>query len=300
VAIWFALALAGAVVADTDAWPAQDPFADLIRIGLSSDVFYDVTKRDAEIALGSWAREIVRMARRPMDTSTVVHDDADAVAASVARGELDLFGVTGLDYLRLKGRIAADPALAGDRGRGPEDELLIVTRRDKGIARIADLAARSLMVPAGAMGVLARMWLDVELVKHGQPEAARFFGELRSVSRPSQAVLPVFFRQADAAVVTQAAYATLREMNPQLGRDLIEVSRSMKLLSSLLLFSRQAGASKREIAVDSALRLRETTTGKQVLLLFRITKVVPFEASWMDGVTQLVREHAALRGGRRS
>jgi phosphonate transport system substrate-binding protein len=260
------LAMAIQPIADPAA-AAGAPSPLLARAVLPADMLAGVSRKDAEIALAAWAKELGRAAATPMQTQTSILDDADAVSSTVLRGDVDVFGLATLDYLRLRETLPADPVLVGERGRGPEDEYLIVVRRDSGLATLKDLAAKRLVCQTGAAGTLSRMWLDVALHRQSLPDASRFLGEVRSVGRPSQAVLPVFFRQADAAVVTQTAYATLQELNPQLGRDLVVLSRSPKLLFSLM--------------------------------LFKINRVIPFDPANLDGVSWLVQEHATQRNGRR-
>ena len=292
--------LATAIQLVADPAPAAGaPSPRVARLALPADMFYDVSRKDAEIALETWGKELARGAKTQMQTQTAILDDGDAVSAATLRGEFDVFGLTALDFLRLREKLPADPALVGDRGRGPEDEHLIVVRRDGGPATLKDLAGKRLLCQAGVVGTLSRMWLDIALHRQGLPDASRFLGDIRSAGRPSQAVLPVFFRQADAAVVTQAAYATLQELNPQLGRDLVVLSRSPKLLFSLILFGKQTSAELRDLVSDSAFRLPMTATGKQALMLFKVNRVVPFDPANLDGVSWLVQEHVTQRNGRR-
>ena len=295
---WFLLSvflLAGPLAAA----PVRGDQATL-RIGFSADMFPEVSRKDAEIALLSWTKEIMRLASSPMAVKSVVHETGDDVAEAVLRRELDVVGLTTPDYLRWKDRLQAIPRLVGDRGQGPEEEYLLLVRQGGSIGQLRHLAGKRLLAPVGAPGLLSQEWLDVLLARQGLPETAKFFTEVRSISRPSQAALPVFFRQADAGIVTGAAFATLQELNPQIGKDLVVLARSPKLLSSLMLFDKEASEAKRTLVTDSALRLAETVTGKQVLLLFKISRVVPFGVSQLENVVALMHEHAGLRVGRRS
>ena len=49
---------------------------------------------------------------------------------------------------------------------------------------------------------LAPTWLDTELLRNKLPLSARFFREITRTSKMSRAILPVFFNQADACLVT--------------------------------------------------------------------------------------------------
>ena len=53
------------------------------------------------------------------------------------------------------------------------------------------------------------------------------------MAKPSQAILPVFFKQAEAALVTRATFDTAVELNPQLGAALRTLSRSPQLIPAV-------------------------------------------------------------------
>lgn len=271
----------------------------VVRFGLSSDIFFDVSPKDAQVALDVWAKRIVAGANRPVQTRGRVLNDADALAAVVARDELDVVALPTMEYLRLQDRLPVVPVLVGVRPDGPYEEHVILVRRDAELTRLEALGGKRLIMQSGAVGVMAQAWLDILLAKHGYPEASRFFGHIKGASKASQAVLPVFFRQADAAVVTRGSYATLLEMNPQIGRELVSIAESPKLLLSMLCLHRKSDEELRRLIVDSTLDLQNSATGRQVLLLFKVTRVILFEPAHLEGVWALFRDHRALRGGLR-
>jgi ABC-type phosphate/phosphonate transport system substrate-binding protein len=271
---------------------------ETLRIGFTTDMFPEVSRKDAEIALLSWTKEIMRLASAPMAVRSLVFESGDTVADAVLRRELDVFGMTTPDYLRWKDKLQAIPRLVGDHGQGPEDEYLLLVRQGSSLGNLRQLAGKRLLAPAGAPGILSHAWLDVLLTRQGLPAAIKMLADVRSVSRPSHAVLPVFFRQADAAMVTAAAFATMQELNPQIGREMVVLARSPKLLPSLMLFDKETTDAKRTLVTESALRLAESVTGKQVLLLFKISRVVSFGSSQLDNVVALMHERAGLHPGR--
>jgi len=270
------------------------------RFGLSSDIFYDVSPKDAQVALEVWAKKIASGARRRVEASGRVVSDVDALAAVAERHEVDVVAFPTMEYLRLRDRLPVVPALVGSRSDGPQEEHVLLVRRDAGLAQLEALGGKRLLMQSGAVGVMTQAWLDILLAKHGYPEAGRFFGPIKGVPKASQAVLPVFFRQVDAAVVTRTSYATLLEMNPQIGRELVSIAESPKFLLSVMCLHRMADEALRRLVVESALDLQNSVTGRQVLLLFKITRVIPFEPAHLEGVSALFRDHRALRGGLRS
>jgi ABC-type phosphate/phosphonate transport system substrate-binding protein len=298
---WVAAAVrATLVVALGPAWGlAGEERPLVVRFGMSSEIFFDVSPKDAQVALEVWAKRIVAGARRPVEASGRVLNDVDALAGAVVRNEVDVVALPTMDYLRLRDQVPIVPALVGSHRNGPQDEHTLLVRRDTGLAGLKALAGTRLLIQSGALGVMTQGWLDILLAKQGYPEASRFFGSIKGVGKASQAVLPVFFRQVDAAVVTRASYATLLEMNPQVGRELVSIAESPKLLMSVMCFQRKAEEEVRRVVADSAADLENSAAGRQVLLLFKVAKVIPFEPAFLEGVAALYRDHRALRGGLR-
>jgi ABC-type phosphate/phosphonate transport system substrate-binding protein len=278
--------------------PGEEPPL-VARFGFSSDIFFEVSLKDAQVAVELWAKQIVADARKPVQTNGRVLNDVDTLAGVVARDELDVVALPAMEYVRLRDRLPVVPALVGLRGESPLEDHVLLVRRDADLARLGALGGKRLIIQSGAVGVMTQAWLDTLLVKQGYPEASRFFGPIKYASKASQAVLPVFFRQADAAVVTHTSYATLLELNPQIGRELMVVAISPKLLLTMICVHRKSSEELRRLVVESALDLHNSAPGRKMLLLFRINRVVPFEPAYLEGVSDLFREHSALRGGLR-
>jgi phosphonate transport system substrate-binding protein len=257
-------------------------------------MFYEVSVKDAQVALDLWARQIVSGVAHPIQARGAVLDTMELVAAATARGELDVIGLSSLEYLRWRERLPVDPVLTGSREREPTDEHWLMVRRDSGVTTLGALAGKRLLLPAGDLGILSRTWLDAELAKEHQRDSARFFGEIRTASKLSQTLLPVFFRQADAAVITRGGYSSLQEMNPQLGRDLVAIAVSPKLLPTVVCFHRQMDESLRAVVTAGSLGLGDSAAGRQILLLFKVKQVLRFEPAHLDGVTGLFRHTGAL------
>lgn len=275
----------------------QEPLT--IRFGVASDIFFDVDAKDAQAALDVWVRQIGTDLKRPLRTSGHVLSDAEALTAAIGREALEVVGLPSLEYLRLRDRLPIVPALVGSPRSGPQDEHVLLVRRDAGISEVKALVGKGLIVQSGSVGVMAQAWLDILLARHGAPPATRFFGSIKQASKASQAVLPLFFRQVHAAVVTQTSYATLVELNPQLGREIVSLAHSPKLLMTVMCFHRKADEEVRRVVIQSALALEHSAAGRQVLLLFKIARVIPFEPAYLEGVATLFRDHRALYGGSR-
>ena len=66
---------------------------------------------------------------------------------------------------------------------------------------------------------LALAWLDIALFNDGCRPVAEFC-RVEQNKKLTKVVLPVFFRQNDACVVTRRGFKTMSELNPQVGQQL--------------------------------------------------------------------------------
>lgn len=148
-------------------------------------------------------------------------------------------------------------------------------------------ATAALKVWAEAIG--ARRGLDMDM-------ESRLFLEIVMSSTPSRAVLPVFFGQADVALVTRSAFETMIELNPQVGAQLKVLANSGPLLPLLLAPTRHADPDVMGKVMKAILELQEEPGGDQILMMFKTDKLVRCEASWLESFQALVKEHQALSG----
>jgi len=270
-----------------------------IRVGVSTDILMDVSRKDAQASFEIWMKELTKDGATASEARSVFLDDPGAMAAAIQRNEVDLVLLPILTFLQFE-RLPLEPVRVGLAARASLDVELLLVRRDSVPAGLADLAGKRLMLQPGAVGTISQLWLDVLLAKQGLPEAMRFFGQIRQGMRASQVVLPVFFRQAEAAVVKEASFATVGEMNPQVSKEMVTLARSPDLLHGVVCFNKQIAPEPRRLLTDGLQRMETSPAGRQILTLFRVRRLPPFNPSQLDGVRGLVREHATLlaRSGR--
>ena len=132
-------------------------------------------------------------------------------------------------------------------------------------------------------------------MRQGLPECEKFFATIKSVNRASQALLPVFFQQVDAAVVERHAFKTMVELNPQLNEQLTVLAYSSPLVHSIACLNRNADEQVKKAIIDTASKLGESTNGRQILILFQLDRVVPFKPSHFEALVALVKEHHDLK-----
>jgi phosphonate transport system substrate-binding protein len=80
---------------------------------------------------------------------------------------------------------------------------------------------------------LAPKWLATRVAAQTPSYAEPFFGRVTKEAKLAQIVLPVYFRKADACIVTRQGFETMCELNPQLRGNLRVLASSPRLLRFL-------------------------------------------------------------------
>jgi ABC-type phosphate/phosphonate transport system substrate-binding protein len=140
------------------------------------------------------------------------------------------------------------------------------------------------------------MWLDTFLIKHGTSNSRSLFANIKGVEKISQAVIPVFFKQADACLVPRKGFETMIELNPQLGEQLTIVATSPCYILAGVFFRKDFREDIKNLILQTCLKFNTYPSGKQILTLFKAEAFVPFKSSYFDNLLELIKEYEHLQG----
>jgi ABC-type phosphate/phosphonate transport system substrate-binding protein len=204
--------------------------------------------------------------------------------------------MTTLEYFRLKSlMLPIEPfhlSVYGDTV-GCE-HVVLVNKKDK-INNLSQLKGKKIIVEKGSNGRLALLWFTTLLLKRGLPESDNFFSDIKKVEKISQAVLPVFFTQADACIVRRTGFQTMVEMNPQVNKNLIVLQKSPAFQESVFCVRKDYDDKSKKIILDVVETLHLDPKGRQMLLLFRKDRVLPFKPEYIESVETLIKEYNELK-----
>ena len=226
----------------------------------------------------------------------MVVDNLDDLEGLLATEVVDVIGMLPLEFLQIRDRVPLVPVFIGSVGDTPTYEYALYVRRDSGIQHLRQLRGASLLIEKGGKGSLAGIWLQTLVMKQtGKPVG--FFGTLREVDKISQAVLPVFFGNADACVAPVSTFDTMAELNPQLTRQIERIAVSPVLSRGPVCFRNDVLEEFGDVLVDALGSLHTDPRGQQILTLFHLDRLLPFEEGHLDGVRALMSEYRSLKFG---
>ena len=273
-----------------------------LMMGFSDRVFYEVNTQDVRAITKIWAQEVVAKAQEEeWHAETVLFSDMPSIVRALQSGDVDFLTCLPLEYLKISEEAVLKPLWTiVVRGRISYEYVLLV-RKDSGVERLEELAGRELVIDIGGRGRIPQIWLDTVLLRSHRPPSEVFFGTVSEASKTSQAILPVFFGQADACLVPLETFETMVDLNPQLHEDLVVLLTSPGFCRGLLCASEDAYDKYANRLRDSVSTLTEGPYGQQLLMAFRVDAIVPFEPAYLDEIRSVLDEYERLKvetGGR--
>lgn len=268
----------------------------ILNVAFSTEVFPDIDRRDAQVAMELWARELARKAGIPQATVTIF-SKPEQISSAVAHNEMHVITMSAREYLDNRSTLKLVPAYVAANKSGEAMEQILLVRRDSGITTLRAMAGKRLATSAPNRRDPGRLWLSTLLQREGLAPPPRFFGTIVDVGKPSQAVMGVFFRQFDGAVIRRGTFSACMALNPQLGRDLMMLARSPSLVGEISCIPAGLGKRMRQAIDEAAISLHETAVGKQMTTLFQIDRVVPFQQVYLAGIESLHSKQENPRKG---
>jgi phosphonate transport system substrate-binding protein len=291
------LAAVGAVCAALPAGsaggePAGEAAPLSLRIAVSETVAGELNGNDASAAMRAWADAVSRQ------TGVLIVPElctSAQLAQRVRSRQVDAFSVDILEFERLSA-YAAQELVVEEANLSDGQQYLLLVHQASGIRSLAELRGRSLLLYRNRVMCLDRIWLDTLLASARLGPADTFLGRLESNAKLSRVVLPVFFKQTDACLVTSKGFNAMCELNPQLAKQLRALETSPKLITAFLAFHKDSPPDLKKRFLEAIEDLHKSVAGRQALMLFGGTHLVRADVSALHSSFDLLRAYQRLKG----
>lgn len=271
---------------------AGEPFHSVV--GFSNSTFLDTDKESSQAVARLWTGLVARKHGGTSDTRIL--GSLAEIEREVRLKRVDLLILLSSEYLELKERIPLEPLCVSAKKDDIHDRLALIVRRDSGIRTIANLRGKNLIRQKGLSSDGRDQWLETLLMHDGVRAPDHFFSPgSHHVLKPSMAVMPVFFRKADACIVTRSSLKVMGELNPQLNRELTVLAESPPRPGSVIVVRRGLPPLHREALRDILETLDKSPQGQQLLTLFRMSRLVPFNPDFLEPLEKLSREYHSMK-----
>jgi hypothetical protein len=267
---------------------AAGPSTPGLRIVISDSVIYGVNLNDARAAMAVWTAELFGKRGIHLAPGQSWVMPSDQLLAAIRAGTVDLFCLSIPEYRKVAQYVDTSRIITEATGG---DELLLVVRGESGIANLEGLAGRSLLMLDGSQAMLAEPWLTLVLGREGLKPPRQFFGRIGKEIKVSQVVLPVFFGQTDACMVTRQGFSTMCELNPQLSRKLKVLLVAPRVVRAFLAFHKDSPQALRKPVLDRIEEFGSSAAATQMLTLFQSRAFKIFGPDCLGGANAILNAY---------
>jgi ABC-type phosphate/phosphonate transport system substrate-binding protein len=267
------------------------------RIGFAAATFQGVNENDANAAVRVWARVLAEERGIPADPEPRILQSIDDIVAALTNKTVDAINLTAEQFQAVRGQVALQGFVVARKGNSVTEEYILLVHRGSGLERLEDLRGRKLGMLQSMRTALAPVWLETCLAKAGLGRPADFFGQVTTNPKLTKIILPVFFRQLDACLVTRAGFETMVELNPQTGQQLKVLASSPPIVPVIFCFRADYSPSVRAKLLAEISRWHTTPAGRQILTIFQTDSLEERPLACLDSAFELLATHGRLCGG---
>jgi len=266
-----------------------------VRFAFSTRMFTDVNENDAKASVKAWALALARERQVPMSTEPIILSGVTQLKRALEDATIDGAAVTTEEFLSLEPELqGTNLFMSSINGRCTEEYLLLI-RADSGLTNLCDLRGRKVVMFDNPRASLAPLWVDLILSEKRLGAPAEYFGQVLKAQKLAKVVLPVFFGQQDACIVTRRGFETMCELNPQVRAQLRVLATSPELVPALGFMRRSYDSPLRGLVLAALRGLEKSAAGTQVLTLFQSDTLEEQPASLLNTARDLLAAHRNLK-----
>ena len=265
-----------------------------VKVGFSISLFNEVDTRDATVAIKMWGDELLRKLGVKLTPETKLYETNKEIIDALNKNEITIISLPIINYFEIKNKVKITPYLTTTINKKHGFDFILIVRKDGEFKRLEDLKNKHIFVPSNTYGDLVEMWLTTQLNSMGESYVS-FFSMIEAAPKPSQAMLPVFFNQADACVIPEMAFNTMLELNPQLKNDLVVIDKSPILINGFSCLNDNISIELRDSIINVSQRISNTNSGMQILTLFKSDNIIKYDPKYLIETEKMYKEFLKIK-----
>ena len=282
-------------------WPllaadkTDQPPSRVVQIGLSENAIEGYVNPEDVIATSKiWVTRVFTGKDTVEYANSVLFRDDTSIVAAIAKQEIDVIGLPTNEFIAIEKNLLANPEITYVHAGEVWVEYVLLVNRSGNLQNLAALRGKHIAITRGGQSAMTRLWGDTLLLSNGLGHMEGFFSEVREVQKPNQAIIPLFFGQLEAALVTRSAFELAVSLNPQIGQHLMVLATSPRLVPEVTCFSKFMDPALKARILSRVLKLQETPGGLQSFTIFKIDRFAPWKPEYADNVRTLLKQYADL------
>lgn len=222
-------------------------------------------------------------------------DSSEDLANAIAKNQVNAFFGSPIEFLRSEPFLLSSPIASGVYGNQLKYKILLLVRKDSGINSLEQLQGKRLSTQKWVARDMEGLYLETLLLEHQLPITKSFFSQIQNNETTNAALVDLFFKKVDAALVNESQYEVAAELNPQLRAQTQILEASEPYIIFVTAFTKSIPEQKIPGIRNSLLSVEKTSAGRNVLRLMKAQGFKEIPLSELDNVRTLIAKNKRLK-----
>lgn len=265
-----------------------------MNIVVPGRIFVDLRADEIKAALRGWAKMFSGHISNDLRINYIVEDDVESIRKGLQAEQIDMVAVLAPVFVELEKTELFYKMRYPVVERNQQEEVLMLAGVNSGINSFDDLEGKTVDVVYDGFMVIAKLWHETLLYERGFRRAEQYHAMVTEHRKASHAVFNVFFGKSDACFVSRSTFDTMVEMNPQVGRALNIVGRSLPLTTFVVAVRESYSSPHLDDVFEAVDRIHESPAGGQIMMFAKFNALIEGNKTFLNSIRSLVNRHEAL------
>lgn len=222
-------------------------------------------------------------------------DNTDDLAHGIASKQVNAFFGSPVEFLKLESSFLSSPIISAASSSQLKSRILLVVRKDSGFDSLFQLKGKILARQKWISQDMGGLYLDTLLLENKLFTYEHFFMETQNTETSNMALIDLFFKKVDVALVSESQFNIAAELNPQLRTQTKILLSSEPYIAFVAAMTKSTPAEKADGVKKSLLAINKTAKGRQVMNLMKLKSFQEVPLSDLDNVRALVAKYQMLK-----
>ncbi len=261
--------------------------------GSSSLGFNENDKQNINLGFNSAFNELLTTENVKCDFKSF--DSSNDLANAVKNNQVNAFFGSPLEFLNSEPYFLSSPIGSGVFDGQLKSKILLVVRKDSGIDSLFQLKNKTLARQKWILEDIAGLYLETLLLENKLATSEHFFMETQNTETSNRALIDLFFKKADVALVSESLFNIAAELNPQLRAQTKILVSSEPYLIFISALTKNTPAEEVDGIKESLLTIHKTARGRQIMKLMKFQSFQEIPLSDLDNVRALMAKYQSLK-----
>jgi len=260
------------------------------QVAFSTNVFKGVYLNDAIAVAKVLTQQLLKEYDEDYEVlSPTTFSNLEELDEILEKQEVEVFVMHSTELIQLKNRELLEPIGSASREGMPYEIYYLLVNNQSQYKTLEDLKGKQLLVGFPYEGDIPLIWLDKLLKQHNLNSREKYFQKIEYFNKALPSVLPVFFNNADACLVSKNSFETICELNPQVQNKLTVIETSIPITIGIVALRKNiSNLEVKSHIIDAFLNLHNKVAAQQFLSVFKIEQVIEFKEEYLKSTYEIL------------